>query len=119
MIVKPAHMVVQLKPGTWVDPSRMQKQIKEAGFTPVPEQVELTVTGKVVKRDGGYALELDRMASPAVLPVSAQAGAMLDTLERKVGRSVELEARWQPDPAGAGKLTVTALREPADRTSSR
>ena len=34
-----------LKPGAWVEPQNMLDAIRHSGFTPVPEEFRLTVTG--------------------------------------------------------------------------
>ena len=39
----------------------MTQAIRDAGFTPVPEQVGLTLTGVLESRSGRYVLVLDRM----------------------------------------------------------
>jgi hypothetical protein len=114
LIVKPAHMQVRIKPGYWPDPASMLKTVKEAGFTPVPEQVEVLLTGRVVRRDGKLAIELDRMRKPLTLLVAPdpQSADGPPHLERHVDQTVELEGLWHADESDeAGSVVVTAVRE--------
>lgn len=109
-----------MKPGFWPDFPRMQQTIKDAGFTPIPESVELTVTGTVVRQGDRLAVELDKMRAAITLPAVA-AKDDPDTvahLERHVGETVELGGFWQPAPAGQagpGRLAVTAIYGAEDR----
>ena len=45
LILKPPHMAVRMKPGYWPDVARMQETIKDAGYTPIPENVDLIFGG--------------------------------------------------------------------------
>jgi hypothetical protein len=122
LILKPPHMQVRMKPGYWPDIPRMQSTIKEAGYTPIPEGVDLVVTGKVVQGPNGRVLELDRMRSPLTIQIvaSKENAETAAHLERHVGDTVELEGRWQPPPlpgqaaghppqASGGALAVTMI----------
>jgi hypothetical protein len=120
LIIKPAHMEVKMKPGFWPDLKKMQDTVKESGFTPMPENVGLVVSGKVVRRAEGFALELDRMKSALVLPLTGTKDDP-DTvahLERHLGQTVGLEGLWQPPPkdeTGPGSLAVTAVAEAREK----
>lgn len=108
-----------MKPGAWPEIPRMQKTIQEAGYTPIPEAVDLVVTGQVVRRDGGLAIQLDKMPSPVALRVVAakEDPETAAHLERHLGDRVALEGRWQPPAAGpteAGALAVTAIHGAED-----
>jgi hypothetical protein len=94
---------VTLKPGAWVEPSEMMQAIRDAGFTAVPENVRLTVTGTLRSRDGRFLLALDRMNTPLTLAcVRGQQGGPPDpALIEKLGRVVELRGRWVAEPPGA------------------
>jgi hypothetical protein len=120
LIIKPPHMVVRMKPGYWPDVVAMQKTIREAGYTPIPEGVALVVTGRVARQSDGLTVELDKMRAPTSLRIVA-AREDPDTaahLERHVGDTVELEGDWQPPAPGApgpGGIAVTAILGPEDR----
>ena len=107
-------MDVTLKPGAWVNPALMLQKVKDAGFKALPEDVRLTVTGKVEKRGDSLAVVLDQMQTPVVLTVVADK-ANPDTAEhlnRHVGDAVELEGLWGPaqeGQTGPGSLAVTAI----------
>ena len=113
-----------MKPGYWPDVARMQKTIKDAGYTPIPENVDLVVTGKVVRQGAELSIELDKARQAATLTVTA-ARDDPDTaahLERHIGETVEVEGRWQPTPPGTtgqGKLAVTAIYGVEDKRSKR
>jgi hypothetical protein len=114
---------VTLKPGVWVDPAQMLQKVKDAGFKAVPEDVRLTVTGKVEKRGDGLVIVLDQMKSPVELMVVA-AKDNPDTaahLNRHVNETVELEGLWGPAPpgqSGAGSLAATAIYGAEDKKPS-
>ena len=100
-----------MKPGFWPDLAKMQDTIKRAGYTPIPEKIDLRATGKLVKQEDHLMLELDGMKSPLILPLAAGSSQLTERL----GQTVELEGRWQPPPsgdAGPGTLTVAAVRPP-------
>jgi len=109
-------MRVTLKPGFWVDPARMLQAIRDAGFTPVPENIRITLTGSLVSRDGRFVLVLDRMSSPkeVACKTARQGGPSDEVLKEKTGRLVEVRGRWVPE--GAGALEVEAI---ADAPASR
>jgi hypothetical protein len=120
LVIKPPHMDVTMKPGYWPDLSRMQQAIKEAGFTSMPENIDLVVTGRVLRTGGQLAVQLDRMQTPTRLLIAAakEDPETATHLERHVGQTVRLEGRWQPTPAEdaiRGSLAVTAIYEAADR----
>jgi len=119
-VIKPPHMEVRMKPGFWPDLVRMQQRIKDAGFTPLPENIELTVTGTVVRQGDHLAVELDKMRTATLLPLVAAKDQAETTahLERHVGDAVELGGSWQPPAAGQpglGMLAVTAIYGAEDR----
>ncbi len=105
---------VTLRPGAWVDPARMLQVIRDAGFTPVPEEVRLVVTGTLSREGESLVLALDGMRSPRDLicitgagpgaPDAAAAAAL-------VGRRVEAEGRWVAE--GGGRLELTAIHAAA------
>ncbi len=77
----------------------MTQAIRDAGFTPVPEQVGLTLTGVLESRSGRYVLVLDRMQkSKDVVCVPASGGEASEAaLRAGVGRTVQIEGRWRFD----------------------
>lgn len=91
-----------LKPGAWVDPARMLQVIRDAGFTPVPEEVHLVVTGVLSKSGDRFGLALDAMTKPLTLVCEAASPA--PALSDLVGRRVEVEGRWVTD--GGGRLMI-------------
>jgi hypothetical protein len=90
----------------------MMQAIRDAGFTPVPEDVRLTVTGAVEARDGRFFLILDQMKEARELPcVVAHSGDPLDRrLAESVGRTVEIHGRWLFE--GQGSLEVETVEAP-------
>lgn len=113
-----------MKPGAWPEVSKMLETIHKAGYKPIEGQVELVVTGTVVKRGDLLLLELDGMKSPAALTVVA-AKEDPDTaahLNRHLGDAVEVEGLWKPDPQGStgkGSLAVTAIYGAEDKRPKR
>jgi hypothetical protein len=86
---------VTIEKGTWVDPSRMTRAIQDSGFTPVEEEIHLTVSGTIEKQDGHFALALDGMKQPQSLTISGPEDAAMDqALSNNMGKQVQLEARW-------------------------
>ncbi|HEV8336015.1 MAG TPA: hypothetical protein VGR67_06355 [Candidatus Polarisedimenticolia bacterium] len=83
----------------------------DAGFTPVPADVRLTVTGKLEKRNGHVVLVLDRMKEPRALTCSVAGPA--DELERALaqrpGQAVEIHGHWQVE--GHGGILVEAIED--------
>lgn len=97
-MLDPPVVTVTLKPGAWVDPERMTKAIKNAGFTPVPEEVRLTLTGRLEARDGRFVLVLSGMRAPreviGVPPSGPEAEAVAARLQEMAGRDVTVDGRW-------------------------
>jgi len=104
-------MRVTIKPGVWVDPAKMMRAIRDAGFTPVPEDIRMTVTGTLETRDGRFVLVLDRMKTPMELACVAgqQGGPSEQALRESAGRALEVQGRWVSK--GAGALEVEAISE--------
>ena len=107
-------MKVTLKPGAWVDPAKMMQAVGDAGFTPVPEDVRLTVTGTLEKREGRFVLVLDRMKEPRTLTCIASGpdNVLERALAQNAGRAVEIHGRWQFE--GQGRIQVETLENPPD-----
>lgn len=110
LIIKPPHMQVELKPGTWPDIRKMHQTIRDAGYQPVTEKTDLVVTGKLVRVGEGYVLELDGMPAPLTLAVSVRENAPETEarLAAQVGQTVELSGTWRPpaDGQGPGSLSL-------------
>ena len=119
LIIKPPHMQVRMKPGFWPDLPRMLRTIEQAGHGVIEDSVELRVTGKVVKGDGGLTLEVDGLKTPLSLALVAAESdpGTLAHLEAHVGERVELEGRWRAakDGSGAGMLAVTSIPKAGER----
>lgn len=114
LIIKPPHMLVRMKPGAWPDFAKMQQTVKDAGFKPIENGVELRVSGKVVKQGDQLTLEVDNLTTPLTLHLTAAKDDpdTLDHLNRHVGEVVELDGSWQPPEegkTGPGSLAVTAI----------
>jgi len=88
--------------------------IRDAGFTPVPEDVRLTVTGALEAREGRFVLVLDRMKEPRTL--TCVGAGPDDALERALwqnaGRWVEIHGRWEFE--GQGRVHVETLEGAQD-----
>jgi len=97
-MLDPPVVTVTLKPGAWVDPDRMTRAIRDAGFTPVPEDVRLSLTGKLEARDGRFVLVLSGMRTArevnCVPPSGPDGEAVAAALKEKAGRDVTLDGRW-------------------------
>ncbi|HKB08767.1 MAG TPA: hypothetical protein VKF61_10855 [Candidatus Polarisedimenticolia bacterium] len=89
-------MQVVLKPGAWVDPAKMTQAIRDAGFTPVPEDVRFTLTGTLEARDGHIVLVLDAMDAPRNVTCVAAQGRheIAAALSDNTGKTVEIRGRW-------------------------
>jgi len=116
-------MRVRMKPGVWPDLPKMVQTIKDAGYKPIEDGVELVVTGKVVKQGDALVLEIDRLKTPVILTVVA-AKDDPDTaahLLRHVGETVEVEGRWSPGPdeKSAASLAVVAIYGTEDRKPTK
>lgn len=91
-----------MQPGAWVDPSKMVQAVRDAGFTPVPDDIRLTVTGILEAHGGRFVLVLDRMKEPKILIcVAARPGGTIErALGQYAGRAVEIQGRWQFEERG-------------------
>jgi hypothetical protein len=89
----------------------MLQVIRDAGFTPVPEEVRLVVTGVLSKNGDRFVLALDAMTRPLALDCEAareQGGSGAPALSEFLGRHVEVQARWLA--VEGGRLEVAAVR---------
>ena len=122
LIMKPPHMEVRMKPGSWPDLEKMTETINKAGYKPIEGQVELIVTGTVVKQGDQLALELEGMeGARSLLVVPAKNDPETAAhLERHLGDQIEVEGLWQPAMEG-GKdgLAVTAIYGAEDKRPKR
>ncbi len=114
-------MLVRMKPGAWPDFGKMQQTIKDAGFKPIENGIELRVSGKVVKQGDQLTLEVDKLTAPITLQLIAakEDPDTLDHLSHHIGQTVELDGNWQPPGqgnTGAGSLAVTAIPSAATPT---
>ena len=102
-------MRVTLKPGAWVEPARMMQAIRDAGFTPVPENIRITATGRLQARDGHFVLALDGMKATkelACLP-GGPGGVSETVLRERSGQAVEIRGRFLDKDQGT--LEVEAI----------
>jgi hypothetical protein len=111
-------MRVRMKRGVWPDLPKMMETIERAGYTAMPDRVELVLKGKVVRDGDRLLLEVADVGEPVVLPLSAAGddAATAALLERRVGQVTELEGLWRPAPPEtpeggdrAGSLAVTVV----------
>jgi len=74
----------------------MTQAIRDAGFTPVPEDVRLTIRGTLERRDERFVLVPEGMTSPLELNCVEGAGpdASRARLGEHVGQRVEVRGRW-------------------------
>lgn len=98
-----------LKLGAWVEPARMTAAIHDAGFTPVPEDIRLTMTGAIIRHGERAVLVLAGMKLPREIDCVPAPGR--DTTARALdappGGDVEVKGRWRFD--GAGILEVESV----------
>jgi hypothetical protein len=92
----------------------MIQAIRDAGFTPVPDEVLLTVTGRLEASQDRFLLTLDRMTEPRTLTCAgARAGDALErALAKRAGRVVEILGRWRF--GGEGRLQVETVGSPPE-----
>jgi hypothetical protein len=120
LIIKPPHMQVRMKPGFWPDLPKMQQTIKDAGYKPIEDGVELRVTGKVVKQGEALAIEVEGLKTPITIPLVAatdDTGTVAHLREKHVGQTVDVEGTWKPaeDPKLPGTLAVDAIYDAGDK----
>jgi len=74
----------------------MTQAIRDAGFTPVPEDVRLTIRGSLEKRDDRFVLVPEGMTSPLELACVEGAGpdGTRVRLGERAGQRVEARGRW-------------------------
>lgn len=122
LIMKPPHMEVRMKPGAWPELEKMSETINKAGYKPIKGQVELIVTGTVVKQGDTLAIELDKMNTPTTLGVvpAKDDPETAAHLNRHVGEHVEVEGLWRPAmDGGKGGLAVSAIYGAEDKKPKR
>ena len=109
-------MEVKLKPGAWVEPAKMTDTIRRAGYTPILNDVRLTVTGKVEKRGEALILVLDQMKTPVELTAAPHPSTpeAVSALARHAGEVIEVEGYWTSQEAR--KLALTRVKEQGGST---
>ena len=112
MILDQAVLLVKLKPGAWVEPSRMMKAIHDSGFTPVEREVVLTVSGTLEKRSDTYILVMDGMKEPrSLICVPPQEGdSGQSDLSSHVGGKVLITGQWVGE--AGGRIVVQRIEAP-------
>jgi hypothetical protein len=110
-MLDPPVVTVKLKPGAWVDPGRMTQAIHDSGFTPVPEEVRLAVSGTLEERDGRFVLVLSGMKAPREIPCVPPSGkegeAIAAALRARAGRAAAIDGRWLFDPGALEVREIT------------
>jgi len=104
---------VTLKPGLWADPLKMLQAIRDAGFTPVPEDVRMTLTGTLESQADRWVLVLDRMKTPmeVLCLTPRQDSPTARALKENAGRVIEIRGRWVAE--GQGALEAETIRDGA------
>jgi hypothetical protein len=78
----------------------MLDAIRDSGFTPVPEEIRLTVTGRLDLRHDRFVLVLDQMKNAKELRLSP--GSTGDALKRALSEStshaIAIQGRWLSEP---------------------
>ncbi len=102
LFLDPPIVKVTLDPGVWVDPAKMMEAIRNSGFTPVPEDVHLTVTGTLKEVQGSFVLALDEMKEPKNVNCTVGEGNTAQELPLAAteARVVEVQGRWLSDDHG-------------------
>lgn len=74
----------------------MTQAIRDAGFTPVPDEVRLILTGRLEAHDRHFVLVLDGMKEPREVTCVAAQGqdAKTPALLDHPGKKVEIRGRW-------------------------
>jgi len=118
---KPVHLDVTLKPGAWIDPEKIFRQISDAGYSARKDEVRLTLTGKILKEGDKLFLLLDDIKSGPLkfllLKGSSkkeqEAKALTEAFQaagEQGDMTVELEGLWRPadkrDKSALPMLTV-------------
>ena len=103
-----------MKPGAWPDLPKMLQTVKDAGYKPVENGVQLQVTGTVVKQGDALALELGGMTAPVTLPLvpaKEDPNPAAQLAEKYVGQALQVTGRWIPpaDGKGPGSLAPTSV----------
>lgn len=103
------RLQIGLKPGVWIAPSRLLKQIVNAAFQPRYKDFQLTLSG-VLKKDGSdWSLVVNDFKSKPMTfriifeegktPKEGKARKSIDELEERAGKldglDVELEGWWR------------------------
>src|SRR5262249_53622965 len=111
LFLDPPILKVTLKAGAWVDPSKMMQAIRDAGFTPVPDEIHLTITGTLQHRDDRSVLVLSDMTTSREVACVAAPGndALSRTLAERRERAVEIKGRWRFE--GSGLLEVESISD--------
>ncbi len=110
-------MQVRLKPGAWVDPAKMMDTIHRAGYTPMRDDVRLTLEGRIAGDPAQPLLSLDDVKPVVSLPLVADEkdpaplAQVVEQLRSATPGAVQVEARWRPGSkeAPAGALVVTRV----------
>ena len=105
-------MDVEFKPGTWPDVPRMLQVIKAAGYTPVPEDVRLMVSGTLHKKDDGWVLEVDNLKQPItlILVVDKNDSQTTNAMQQQADKPVVVEGFWQAEAkADNNPMTIKVM----------
>jgi hypothetical protein len=112
-------MEVRLKPGAWVDPAKMVDTIRRAGYTPMLEDIRMTLTGKLTGDPAQPAVRVEDVKTPVTLTLVADEKSpssfttAVELLRQGKEIPVEIEGRWRasekPGAASGGTLAVTRV----------
>jgi hypothetical protein len=115
------YLDVYLKPGEWISPTTLIKQISKTGFFPRSADVKISVTGRLKYVDGKLLLCGDNVETAVPRIVLRAAPNRNPTISRTIeerlksltivsSQRVAVEGRWmQGDPAELGGLAAVVL----------
>jgi hypothetical protein len=100
------HLLITLKPGTWIDPGEFTKQISGAGYAARMDDIRLVMQGKVARSGDQFELVLDDV-KPATRRLLLEEAQGKDAARRAsykeaygqlsdaAGKLVEVEVEWR------------------------
>ena len=96
------RVVVTLRPGAWIEPEQLFRQIALTGYKARPDDVSLTLRGRVTRSLEGALLLTVSDITPGpqrflLAPADDNAARELEKLGTEP-RDTEVEARWRPVP---------------------
>ena len=114
---KAPRLEIALKPGAWIDPPQLFRQIAEAGYQARKDDVRLALTGTITKEGDDLLFTMGdvkpgprvfRLAEAVSKNTEEQAAltAAFRGAGQSVGRPVQIDAYWQSPAEKEGKATL-------------